>query len=505
MPMTKETKVQSNSETFVSDGTQTLVAPNRSSSRPSAGARRNLVRILAKGGSRSSQFVIAATLILGLTMFFVGNLVAERVQNSTLQSAAEAGALYMEAYLEPYAQELGSSTELSVKSTEALDQLMQSPSLKRHVTSAKIWRPDGSVAYSTDKSIINRSFPTTEIASALKGHVVTALEDLEKEENSFERSLEVPLYEIYAPLRDPSTGQIVAVGEFYERAEDLDKEIKTVRHQVWTIVGTATLAMLSLLFFIVRRADKIIQRQEASLRARVFEQALLNRKNAALQRRINNANKEFSKINELTFRRIGADLHDGPAQLLTLILIQLDDLAGQFEGETRNGERNEEYETIRGAAQDALREIRDISRGLALPEINGLDLGEVLALAAQRHEQRSGTSVELSLGQLPTSAPLPLKICIYRFVQESLNNAYRHANGEGQAIIASHDNDLLTVQVKDTGPGFPGNATAMAEDGKARLGLAGLRYRVESLGGLFHIDSILGRGTTVTAQFNLEH
>lgn len=496
--MAKDAKVQSNSETIVADETKTLVAPHLK-----VGSWHHLVRTLTKGGSRSTQFVIAATLILGLTMLFVGNLVSERVQSSTLQSAAEAGALYMEAFLEPYAEELNNSAELSAKSTEALDQLMQSPSLKRHVTSAKIWRPDGTVAYSTDKSITHRSFPTDEIAGALKGHVVTALEDLEKEENSFERSLEVPLYEIYAPLRDPRTGQIVAVGEFYERADDLDKEIRSVRQQVWVIVGTATLAMLSLLFFIVRRGDKIIQNQEAALRSRVIEQALLNRKNAALQRRINNANKEFSKVNELTLRRIGADLHDGPAQLLTLILIQLDDLADQCDGCAQSCDRTEEYETIRGAAQDALREIRDISRGLALPEINDLDLGEVLALAAQRHEQRTGTSVELSLGQLPSSAPLPLKICIYRFVQESLNNAYRHANGEGQSISANHDNGLLTVQVKDTGPGFPGNATAIATDGKARLGLAGLRYRVESLGGLFDIDSAPGRGTTLKAQFKL--
>lgn len=501
--MTKDAKVQSNSETFVTDGTQTLVAPNRRSHQREIGLCRRILHTLKKGGGRSTQFVIAATLILGLTMLFVGNLVSERVQRSALQSAAEAGALYMEAFLEPYVQELISTTALSAKSTEALDRLMQSSSLKRHVASAKIWKPDGTVAYSTDKTVVHKSFPTNEIAGALKGHVVTALEDLDQEENSFERNLNIPLYEIYAPLRNSSTGAIVAVGEFYERADDLDKEINSVRRQVWTIVGTATLAMLILLFLIVSRADRIIQKQEIALRSRIIEQARLNRRNAALQRRIKKANNEFSKINELTLRRIGADLHDGPAQLLTLILIQLDDLADPFEGGTRSDDHKELYESIRGAAQDALREIRDISRGLALPEINDLSLFKVLALVAQRHEQRTGTSVELSSGRLPATAPLPLKICIYRFVQESLNNAYRHANGEGQSIVARHGNGLLTVQVKDGGPGIQSNAMAIATDGKARLGLAGLRYRVESLGGLFNIDSAPGQGTTVTAQFNL--
>ena len=501
--MAEDAKVQSNSETFVPGKPQTLVEP---SSRPRLRKNRgwrSFVRTRIKGGSRASQFVIAATLILGLTMLFVGNLVSERVKSAALQSAAEAGALYMEAFLEPYVQELDSTAELSAKNIEELDRLMQSPSLKRHLASVKIWRPDGTVAYSTDKSIIHSSFPTDEIAGALSGRVVTALEDLEQEENSFERSLEVPLYEIYAPLREFNTGEIVAVGEFYERADELDKEISRVRQQVWTVVGAATLAMLSLLFFFVRHGDKTIQKQQTALRARVIEQARLNRKNAALQRKITNANHEFWKINEFTLRRIGADLHDGPAQLLTLILIRLDDLADQLEGRSGHDDDRGTYETIRGAAQDALREIREISRGLALPEIQDLALSEELALAARRHEQRTGTPVKLSLSPLPSSAPLSLKICIYRFVQESLNNAYRHANGQGQTIIASHNNGLLTVQVKDAGPGIPEQAMTIEADGNTRLGLAGLRYRVESLGGLFYIDSAPGRGTTIMAQFKL--
>ena len=175
--MTKDAKVQSNSETIVVDGTQTLVAPSRRSPQREIGLCRRLLHTLTKGGGRSTQFVMAATLILGLTMLFVGNLVSERVQRSALQSAAEAGALYMEAFLEPYVQELSSTAALSALSTEALDRLMQSPSLKRHVASAKIWKPDGTVVYSTDKTIVHQSFPTQEVHRARKRPVVTARED----------------------------------------------------------------------------------------------------------------------------------------------------------------------------------------------------------------------------------------------------------------------------------------------------------------------------------------
>jgi signal transduction histidine kinase len=496
--MAKDAKVESKSETFVGDQTETLVEPTPVFRARHAHHWLGRIKAQTRNLSRSTQFVIAATLILGLTMFFVGKLVSARIERAAVQSAAEAGAHYMEAFLEPYVQEMSRDNGLSPSSIKSLDRLMESRSLKRHIVSIKIWRADGTVVYSTDKSITNRKFPLDEIAEAVKGDVVTDLEDLDQEENEFERMLNMPLYEIYAPLREFHTGRIIAVGEFYEKAESLEQEINRVRQQVWMVVGAATLAMLMLLFFLVRRGDKIIQRQQVALRLRLLEQTRLHVSNAALQRKMTTATQEFSRINELTLRRIGADLHDGPAQLLTLILIRLDDLA-----ENCTAVDQESMETIRGAATDALREVRDLSRGLALPEINDLTLLEELQLVAQRHEQRTGTKVKLKLGALPDDAPVPLKLCIYRFVQETLNNAYRHAQGKGQVISGSHLNGVLFITVKDNGPGMAADALVVDTQGRTRLGLVGLRYRVESLGGVFGIDSAPGKGTSVTAQFKL--
>lgn len=464
-----------------------------------AGWRGRLAGLRLRGLGRSGQFVLAASLILGLTMACVGQLVGERVQRSALDSAAAAGALYMEAFLEPHVQALEQTPVLAVESVAALDRLMQSASLKRHLASMKIWRPDGVVLYSTDKTLIQRAFPREEIAEALTGRVVAGLERLDKAENAFERRLDVPLYEIYAPLRDFDSGKVVAVGEFYENAESLQREIASLRRQVWTVVGSATLAMLALLFGMVRRGERIIRAQQAALRGRVVAQARLHRRNALLQRRIARANHEFWRINELTLRRLGADLHDGPAQLLSLILLRLDELAEQFGGLA--SEVPEVCDAIRRAAQDALREVRDISRGLALPEIAELSLAEELALVAHRHEQRTGTQVTLALGPLPATVSLPLKLCLYRFAQEGLSNAFRHASGVGQVLAASCSNGLLNVQVRDSGPGMPSRSPA--DDGRTRLGLAGLRYRVESLGGFFGVDSAPGAGVTLKAQFKV--
>ncbi|RKS28623.1 histidine kinase [Pseudomonas sp. WPR_5_2] len=489
--------VESKNGTFIAQETENLIGPAPVSDAARNGIWRTRITAQARDLSRSTQFVIAAALILGLTMFFVGNLVSVGIENAAVQSAAEAGAQYMDTFLEPYVQEMSRDNGLSAESVQSLDRLTQSRSLKQHIVSIKIWRADGTVVYSTNKAITNHKFPLDEIREALKGNVVTDLKDLDEDENEFERELNLPLYEIYAPLRDSSSGKIIAVGEFYEKADSLKREVNQVREQVWVVVGAATLAMLTLLFFIVRRGDKIIQQQQVALRLRLQEQTRLHISNAELQRKIATATQEFSRVNELTLRRIGADLHDGPAQLLTLILIRLDDLV-----ENCSAVDQESLETIRGAATDALREVRDLSRGLALPEINDLSLVEELQLVAQRHEQRTGTKVTLTLARLPKVAPLPLKLCLYRFVQEALNNAYRYANGEGQVIQAQYSDDVLNISVRDRGPGMAADAMLLEKSGRTRLGLAGLRYRVESLGGLFSIDSCAS-GTSVNAQFKL--
>ncbi len=480
--MSIDAKVESNSKTLVEAVDGTLVESASS-----------WWRRLGQS-NRSLQFVLAAALILGVSMVFVGSLVSQQIKLAAAQSAGEGAAIYMEAYLDEYVQELASARSLKPESVRAIDNLMKDTSLNSHIVSVKIWLPDGSNVYSTSKRPVFYYHPAGPIAEAMQGKVVTRLSPLEHDEHAYERSFNRPLYETYVPLREFGSGRIIAIGEFYE----LEHEIGSIHQQVWAIIAAATLAMLLLLFLIVRRGDRIIDRQQAILRQQMREQEALHQQNAALQQRVNTASREFATINELTHRRLGADLHDGPAQLLTLILLRLDELAELCQ----TGE-NDALETIRSAAQESLREIRGISRGLALPEINELSLDELLKLVVQRHEQRSETKVQLELGELPATLSLPYKICVYRLVQEALNNAFHHAGGQGQTVSAEYRQGVLEIRVADAGAGIDQARQAATGSHRSRLGLAGMRYRVESLGGTFELESAPGQGTRVKARFDL--
>jgi signal transduction histidine kinase len=95
--------------------------------------------------------------------------------------------------------------------------------------------------------------------------------------------------------------------------------------------------------------------------------------------------------------------------------------------------------------------------------------------------------------------PVAAKICIYRFIQESLNNGYKHAAGLGQWVNIAQFDDGIEVQVGDAGPGL-----SQLNSGGSGIGLAGMRDRVESLGGTFSVAPAPA-GTIVTMTLPLHN
>ena len=115
--MATEAKVESNSKTFVEPADQTMVES------PDTWPQR-LWHPLA-GLNRSTQFILLAALILGLSMAFVGSLVSQQIRLAAAHSAGEGAAIYMEAYLDEYVQELASASTLKTESVQAIDNLMK--------------------------------------------------------------------------------------------------------------------------------------------------------------------------------------------------------------------------------------------------------------------------------------------------------------------------------------------------------------------------------------------
>ena len=90
------------------------------------------------------------------------------------------------------------------------------------------------------------------------------------------------------------------------------------------------------------------------------------------------------------------------------------------------------------------------------------------------------------------------RTCIYRVVQEALNNCVKHSRATEVRVVIRREPDGLCVWVQDNGVGFD----PASDKG---LGLPGMTERVSYLGGRFHIESQRGQGTILSAFLFLEN
>lgn len=453
------------------------------------------IRALWKRLSLAQRFMLASLAILASAMLGVGWWVGREIEAGVIHRTAATTALYVDSFVAPHLQGLAHAASPIPEHQAALSRLLQDTPLGQHIVEFKVWDATGRVVYSANPSTIGRVFPVDEgLAHAWQGEVVSRISDLRDEENVVERERWTRLLETYSPVRLIGTSRIIAVAEFYQTADDLHGEIIVAQMRSWSVVGGATLAMYLLLAGMVQRGSDTIARQRAELSDKVAQLTELLAQNEELHRRVRRAAQRTAALNERFLRRISAELHDGPAQDVALALLRLDSVAAGPQSSPGGGQSREEWDTIRSSLAHALQEVRVISAGLRLPELENLTLPETLARVVRGHERRTGTKVTLRLGSVPEEALLPVKITVYRVVQEALNNAYRHGGGIGQRVVVGCEAGRLSVEVADQGPGFD---WAQMADWDGHLGLAGMRERVESLGGLFRIETGPGRGTRV--------
>jgi len=445
--------------------------------------------------SLSQQFALVSSVVLLGGMVTIGAWVSGKIETSVTVNTAVNTALYIESFVAPHIQELATADRLSETGREALEELLDETTLGKRIASFKIWKPGGLIAYSSRESIIGEIFPETDhLKQAWEGNITAEFDTLEDEEDAKESATGVPYLEMYSPVREEFTGKIIAVAEFYVKADLFQKDLFLAKLESWLLVLLVTLIMLSLLFVIVRRGSHTIESQEAALKSRIHELS-------DLRNRLKNASRRSTEQNEQFLRRVGADLHDGPAQLLGVALLRLDAIRQQVISSNRvpTG-KCQDLDIVENALSEALADIRNISAGLVLPELEGLTLTEILTKAVASHQSRTQTSPSLELDELPQHVGKSTQICLYRLVQEGLNNAERHAPGAACSVSARYSGDTFEVEVTDKGSGFNPDTIKTSSSG---LGLPGLRDRIESVGGQFGIRSVEGQGTQLIAQFSI--
>ena len=205
--------------------------------------------------------------------------------------------------------------------------------------------------------------------------------------------------------------------------------------------------------------------------------------NAEVQAGLTASRVRIVEAADQTRRKIERDLHEGAQRRLASLALQLrearaavppgaDQLAGQME-------------EVVGEVTGVLEELRELARGLHPAILSQGGLRPALRALARR----SAVPVSLDI-QFARRLPEPVETAAYYAVSEALANTAKHAHARAARVVVSADEGMLRVYVRDDGRGGAGFGSGS--------GLAGLKDRVEALGGQFTLCSPPGAGTTVT-------
>ena len=207
----------------------------------------------------------------------------------------------------------------------------------------------------------------------------------------------------------------------------------------------------------------------------------------ARQRAIN----ELLTVQEDERSRIARDLHDHVGQLLTGLNLGLS--AAIEKPETNK------LHTLKELASTILEDVRRISRDLRPALLDELGLEFAIKRFIRELVSQSNLKVDILI-RIPETVARDVTIVIYRVTQEALTNVLRHANAHHASVIVTTSEDAIHLIVEDDGVGFDPTAIVSFE----HVGLSSMRERVELVGGIFTIESLPEKGTTINAVIPLK-
>jgi signal transduction histidine kinase len=198
---------------------------------------------------------------------------------------------------------------------------------------------------------------------------------------------------------------------------------------------------------------------------------------------------------EVERRRLARELHDETGQALTSILLGLRAVeeAGSGDGLQKS------VSDVRELVVATLQDVRKLAVQLRPAALDDFGLVPALERLVQTYSETTGIAVELEAAGIGEQRlPAELETTLYRIVQEALTNVVKHADATKVSVLLVRREGSVTAVIEDDGRGFdPGNTR---ED---RLGLLGMRERVELHDGRLKIEAAEGSGTTLAVEMPL--
>jgi signal transduction histidine kinase len=268
-------------------------------------------------------------------------------------------------------------------------------------------------------------------------------------------------------------------------------------------VGESVLGMLA----IIHQQPGVISRDHLHLLEAAASWTAIAVSNARLFAQVRRSREQMRQLarqvvtaQEEERRRVARELHDEAGQALTALKINLELL--------RQG-LPEELPEVQHSLADAveltsrtMEQIRRLAHNLRPAALETYGLNEALQTLCMDFSSRTHLPVHYEAHGLP-SLPETVSITLYRFVQEALTNVAKHASATAVSVTLQCDEAEVTLAIHDDGCGFALNKELNDDGNETGIGLAGMRERLDLIGGWLEIQTAVGTGTRLEAHVPL--
>jgi PAS domain S-box-containing protein len=218
---------------------------------------------------------------------------------------------------------------------------------------------------------------------------------------------------------------------------------------------------------------------------------------------LRNLSARLLQLQDEERRRIARELHDSTGQSLAALVIHLSAVSAKIaDVDPAAADLLREAIVLSQKASD---ETRTLSYLLYPPTLDYAGLRSALEWYIEGFTQRSKVKVELSVSLGPNRLPEIVERTLFRIVQESLTNIFRHSGSDTASVHIDARSTIVRLEVADKGKGIPADilATLNSCGGQLGVGIRGMRERVRQLGGWLQIRS-QPAGTTIIVTLSIK-
>jgi signal transduction histidine kinase len=221
------------------------------------------------------------------------------------------------------------------------------------------------------------------------------------------------------------------------------------------------------------------------------------------ERQIRLLSAKLLEAQENERRIIAQELHDSVGASLTAVRYGLEEKLYRM-GKDTSPPEGVSLEQIISIVRDTIDEIHRVSSNLR-PSILD-DMGLLVAIRSicrELQEIYQGIQIKTLIDIKEEEIQEPLKIIIYRVLQEALNNAFKHSKADTVQVSLKKSEQFLELCIKDNGQGFDPEARIDPEEQAVGMGLVGIKERIALSNGVFKIQSGKEQGTVIWAKWPL--